>query len=215
MSERAAGAAESLGFVHRWIPGERPLTLLLLPGTGGNEDDLLPLGEMLAPGAARLSPRGQVLENGMPRFFRRIAEGVFDVPDLLKRTDDLAAFVEAAVKAYAIDRTQLVAVGFSNGANVAASLLLKHSGVLGGAILIRAMVPYVPDPLPAIPGTPVLLAAGRTDPMSPPSQVETLADLLRRSGADVEIVWSPSGHTIARDDLAAATSWLGRKFPVR
>lgn len=213
MSEHAAGAAESLGFVHRWVPGERPLTLLLLHGTGGNEDDLLPLGEMLAPGAARLSPRGQVLENGMPRFFRRIAEGVFDVPDLRKRTDDLAAFVDAAVRAYAIERSQLVALGFSNGANVAGSLLLQHPDALAGAVLIRAMVPYVPDPLPAIPGTPVLLAAGRTDPMSPPAQTEALADLFRRSGADVEIAWSPSGHTIARDDLAAASAWLGRKFP--
>ena len=213
MSERAAGAAASLSFVHRWVPGERPLTLLLLHGTGGNEDDLLPLGEMLVPGAARLSPRGQVLENGMPRFFRRLAEGVFDVPDLLKRTDDLAVFVAEVTKTYGIDRSQLVAVGFSNGANVAASLLLRHPGALGGAILIRAMVPYVPDPLPVIPGTPVLLAAGRTDPMSPPAQTETLADLLRRSGAEVDIAWSPSGHTIARDDLAAAQSWLARKFP--
>ena len=212
MSERAAGAAASLSFVHRWVPGERPLTLLLLHGTGGNEDDLLPLGEMLAPGASRLSPRGQVLENGMPRFFRRLAEGVFDVPDLMERTDDLAEFVGAAAKAYRVDRSRLVAVGFSNGANVAASLLLKHPGVLGGAILIRAMVPYVPDPLPSIPGTPVLLAAGRTDAMSPPLQTEALADLFRRSGAEVEIAWSPSGHTIARDDLASATEWLERKF---
>lgn len=205
--------AAPLGFVHRWVPGTQRLTLLLLHGTGGNEDDLLPLGEMLAPGASRLSPRGQVLENGMPRYFRRIAEGVFDVPDLMRRTDDLAAFIDAAVERYAIDRAQLVAVGFSNGANIAASLLLKHPGALGGALLLRAMVPYRPEVLPKIERTPVLIAAGRTDPMAPPDHTEALADLLRRSGAEVTLAWSPSGHTIALDDLSAARAWLERNFP--
>ncbi len=212
MSERPA-AAESLAFRHRWQPGTRALTLLLLHGTGGNEDDLLPLGPMLAPRANLLSPRGQVLENGMPRFFRRIAEGVFDVPDLLNRTDDLAAFVSAAARVYPIESSSVVAVGFSNGANIAGSLVLRHPGALAGAVLLRPMVPFTPDPLPRLNATPVLVAAGRTDPIAPPDQAEALAALLKQSGADVEIAWAAGGHSIGRDDLAAARAWMDRKFP--
>jgi len=212
VSERPA-AAEPLSFHHRWKPGTRALTLLLLHGTGGNEDDLLPLGDLLAPRANLLAPRGQVLENGMPRFFRRIAEGVFDVPDLLKRTDDLAAFLAAAERVYPIERSSLVAVGFSNGANIAGSLVLKHPGALAGALLLRPMVPFVPDPLPRLNATPVLVAAGRADPIAPPDQAEALAALLKKCGADVEIGWAAGAHAIGRDDLAAARAWMDRKFP--
>ena len=212
MSDRPA-ASESLGFRHRFEPGTRRLTLLLLHGTGGNEDDLLPLGPMLAPRANLLSPRGAVLENGMPRFFRRIAEGVFDVPDLLQRTDDLAAFLTAAARVYPVEAASLVAVGFSNGANIAGSLLLKHPGALAGALLLRPMVPFVPEPLPQLHGTPVLIAAGRADPIAPPEQAESLAALLKKSGADVEIAWAAGGHAIGRDDLAAARAWMDARFP--
>src|SRR5919106_2243449 len=145
-----------LGFVHRFLPGAPSLpVLLLLHGTGGDESDLLPLGEALLPGAARLSPRGKVLENGMPRFFRRLAEGVFDLDDLRRRTQELADFVEAAAAAYGLGERRPVAVGFSNGANIAAAMLLLRPGVLSGALLIRPMVPLVPDTLPDLGGMPV------------------------------------------------------------
>ena len=133
-----------LGFVHRFLPPEDESgpTLLLLHGTGGNEEDLIPLGEALAPGAAVLSPRGKVSEHGAPRFFRRLAEGVFDHEDLLFRTHELADFVEAAAEEYGFDRSKLVAVGYSNGANVAGSTILLHPGLLRAAVLFRAMVPF-------------------------------------------------------------------------
>jgi len=153
-----------LGFVHRFVPGRRPgaVPLLLLHGTGGSEDDLLSLGATLAPGAALLSPRGQVLENGMPRFFRRLAEGVFDLEDLRFRTSQLADFLVAARQEYGLGEVPPVALGFSNGANIAAALLLLHPGSLSGALLLRPMVPVVPDPLPALPPPPLPL------PLPPP-----------------------------------------------
>ena len=149
-----------LGFIHRFIPATQPgkPPLLLLHGTGGNENDLLPLGAQLSPGAALLSPRGKVLENGMPRFFRRLAEGVFDLADLKVRTAELTDFIAAARKAYGLDAP--VAVGFSNGANIAASLLLTRPQALRGAVLLRAMLPFEPEPLPDLAGKPVLLLSG-------------------------------------------------------
>ena len=150
-------------FIHRYIPGTDPSApvLLMLHGTGGNEDDLLPLGRELAPGATLLSPRGQVLENGMPRFFRRLAEGVFDIDDLRARTASLAEFLEAAATRYGFETSRVVAVGFSNGANIAASLLVLNPGLLGGAVLFRAMVPLVPEAVTVTARTPVLLSNGR------------------------------------------------------
>ncbi len=150
---------DDLGFVHRFVPAPEsaqppPAALLLLHGTGGDEDDLVPLGRALVPGWALVSPRGKVLEGGAPRFFRRLAEGVFDQEDLVARTHELAGFVEAAAVEYGLDRDRIVAVGFSNGANIGASLLLLHPGLLAGAVLLRAMVPFEPDPLPDLTGTP-------------------------------------------------------------
>jgi phospholipase/carboxylesterase len=199
----------ALGFIHRFAPATRPglPPLLLLHGTGGNEDDLLPLGERLLAGAARLSPRGQVLERGMPRFFRRIAEGVFDLDDLRRRTDELAEFVSAARIEYDLT-TAPVAVGFSNGANIAAALLLLRPGTLGGALLLRPMVPLVPDPLPALGGVPVQLNAGLADPIVPPEQSEALADLLRRAGASVSLDWLKVGHTLSAADLEIGERFL-------
>lgn len=190
-------------FAHRFVPAARPglPSLLLLHGTGGTEDDLLPLGERLLPGAARLSPRGQVLENGMPRFFRRLAEGVFDLDDLRRRTHELADFVDRARSTYALGPAPPIAVGLSNGANIAAAMLLLRPGTLGGALLLRPMVPLVPDPLPALEGVPVQINAGAADPIITPAQSEALGDLLRRAGASVSLDWVRGGHGLTPEDL--------------
>jgi len=186
--------------------------LLLLHGTGGDENDLLPLGEALAPGAALLSPRGKVLERGMPRFFRRLAEGVFDVPDLIERTRELAELVRAAAAEYGFDRAAVIGVGYSNGANIAASLLLLHPGVLRGAILFRAMVPLVPESRPDLAGIPVFIAAGRQDPIVSYEQAQRLAALLEEAGADVTVHVEPAGHALTEGDVAAARAWLDERL---
>ena len=205
---------ESLGFVHRFVPAETPEapTLLLLHGTGGNENDLLPVGGMLDERAALLSPRGKVLEHGMPRFFRRLAEGVFDHEDLMRRTHELAGFVERSVDEYDIDQRRLFAVGFSNGANIAASLLLAYPRLLAGAVLLRAMVPFEPDSAPDLSGIPVYLAAGRSDQMVPPENTERLAQVLREAGADVTLDWQPGGHGIGPDEIQAAQNWFAKRI---
>jgi predicted esterase len=197
-------------FIHHYVPPSAPgaPTLLLLHGTGGNEHDLVPLASELLPGAGVLSPRGQVLEHGMPRFFRRMAEGVFDLDDLRQRTADLEGFVADASTRYAFDASRVVAVGFSNGANIAGSLLLLAPGTLAGAVLFRAMVPIVPDPRPAISGTPVLVSSGRSDPLVPAAETERLAALLRSCGADVTLEWQHAGHQLVPGDLAKARAWL-------
>jgi predicted esterase len=159
------------------------ITLLLLHGTGGNENALLDLGNMLLPGAALLSPRGKVLERGMPRFFRRLAEGVFDQEDLALRTDELVAFLKDAVNEYQLDPARIVAVGYSNGANIAASVLLRHPRALAGAVLFHPMVPFEPKEPPALAGTKVFMSAGRFDPMVPRELTERLAELLVNCGA--------------------------------
>jgi len=201
--------APSPDIIHRFVPAARPglPPLLLLHGTGGNEDDLLPLGERLLPGAALLSPRGQVLENGMPRFFRRLAEGVFDLDDLRRRTHELADFVEGARRSYDLGSLPPIAVGFSNGANIAAAVLLLRPGTLGGGLLLRPMVPLVPDPLPVLGGVPVHINAGKADPIVTHAQSEALADLLRRSGASVSLDWIRGGHGLTEADVE-----IGRRF---
>lgn len=198
-----------LGFVHRFVPGTRSdaAPLLLLHGTGGDEDDLLALGAALAPGAALLSPRGQVLEHGMPRFFRRHAEGVLDQEDLRFRAGQLADFLAAAREEYSL-RLPPVAVGYSNGANIAAALMLLYPGTLGAALLFRPMVPLVPDPLPVLDATPVLVAAGIVDQVIPRSQTEALVELLRKVGADVTLYWSNAAHGLTREDLQAGERWM-------
>lgn len=206
--------AADLGFIHRYQPAAtagQP-TLLLLHGTGGNEDDLLPLAQELLPGAGVLSPRGRVLENGMPRFFRRLAEGVFDLDDLRVRASELADFVLAAAAHYGFDQTRVVAVGFSNGANIGSSLLLLRPGVLAGGVLLRAQVPIVPDPVPHQEGTRVLISNGQADPLVSPAETERLAALLRSTGADVTLVWQSGGHNLTRADLSTAHTWLQKNF---
>lgn len=201
----------TMNFVHRYVPpadkGTR-VTLLLLHGTGGNENDLLPLGALLAPGAGCLSPRGKVLENGRPRFFRRLAEGVFDQADLALRTRELGTFVEAASEAYGFRRSAVVAVGYSNGANIAVSLLLRRPEVLAGAVLFRPMVPFVPERLPDLSGKSTFLAAGRQDPIVPAEETTRLESLLRNCGADVSLHWSGKGHGLEQDEFLAARDWL-------
>jgi predicted esterase len=214
-------SGDALGYIHRYVPPESGselaggTTLLLLHGTGGDENDLLPLGRTLLAGAGMLSPRGNVLERGAPRFFRRRAEGVFDQEDLSRRTEELATFIEAAAATYALERDGIVAVGFSNGANIAGSLLFRRPGLLRSAVLLSPMVPYEPDVLPDLSGTSVFLGAGRNDPIAPAAQVERLASMLREAGADVTVHWQQSGHTITKDELEAAQRWMAQRVTSR
>ena len=201
---------DDLGFVHVFVPAEKPAspTLLLLHGTGGDERDLLPLGRELWPEAAFLGVRGQVLENGMPRFFRRFAEGVFDVGDLKSRTEELAQFIDAASQRYEFSKKALIAVGYSNGANIAASLILLHPHFLAAAVLFRAMVPFVPDLIRDFSHLSVFIGAGLRDPIVPSGQVEELSDIFESGGADVTISWSQRGHELGEDDIRASKTWL-------
>ena len=195
-------------FVHRFEPparGDAP-TLLLLHGTGGNESDLLPLGQMIAPGGGLLSPRGRVLENGMPRFFRRLAEGVFDEDDVRARALELAAFIEAARERYGIPAP--IALGYSNGANIAAAMLYLKPEALGGAVLLRAMVPLSGGPEAGADGKPVLILSGAMDPMVPAANAATLASALEGAGAAVTHKRLPSGHEISQADIHGARNWL-------
>jgi phospholipase/carboxylesterase len=199
-----------LGFVHQFVPArdETRKPLLLLHGTGGDENDLLPLGQRLSAAAALLSPRGKVLESGMPRFFRRVAEGEWDLEDFDARTAELAQFVAAARTAYALPPP--IALGFSNGANIAWSLMLRDRALLGGAILMRAMLPFDPRPLPDLAGIPVLILAGVDDPLVPVDQAALLAALLGEAGADVTYEVVQGGHGLTGDDLSLAAGWLSK-----
>ena len=203
---------DHLGFQHVYQPPtterfDSP-TLLVLHGTGGSEMDLLPLARTLAPQAGVLSPRGKVLERGMPRFFRRLAEGVFDEEDLKVRTGELADFVAAAARHYNFDPRRVVAAGFSNGANIAGSLLLLRAETLGAAVLFRAMVPLVPAELPRHAATPVLISNGRRDPLVSAEETERLAALLAQAGAAVTVKWQPGGHELSPNDVHEAKRWL-------
>ena len=195
-------------YIHRWIPGSDDV-LLLLHGTGGSENDLLPIGAELMPGASILSPRGNVLEGPMPRFFRRLSEGVFDLEDLALRTRQLADFIRAASDTYEFDLAHLVAVGFSNGANIAASVLLTEPPLMRRAVLFRAMVPFEPGTTPKLAGNRVYIGAGRADPLIPREGTERLAAILRKAGAEVTLDWQPAGHNLTRSDLVEARRWLG------
>lgn len=182
-------------------------TLLLLHGTGGNELDLLPLAGRIDDEASVLSVRGNVLENGMPRFFRRLAEGIFDEEDLIFRTKELNQFLDDAAKEYGFDRDNVVAVGYSNGANIAASLLFHYENALKAAILHHPMVPRRGVELPVLTGKSVFIAAGTNDPICSPEESEELKSLLENAHAKVELHWESRGHQLTLDEVVAAAKW--------
>ena len=200
--------SNNLSFIHRFAPGKRREAppLLLLHGTGGDENDLLQLGEMVSPGSALLSPRGKVLEHGMPRFFRRLAEGVFDEDDVRRRANELVDFVESARAHYGL-RTP-VALGYSNGANIAAAILLLRPQAFAGAILLRAMVPLAQPPKPDLTNKPVLISSGQRDPIIPASNSSELAAQLSRAGANVQHSVLPTGHELTQMDVTLAKEWM-------
>jgi phospholipase/carboxylesterase len=220
-----------LAFIHRFVPGARQgsdegyarapaaggaspgsaasvPTLLLLHGTGGNESDLLGLGRELAPSANLLSPRGQVLEQGMPRFFRRLAMGVFDEDDLRRRAAELSAFVSSAAGHYGFDPSRVFAFGYSNGANIAAALLLLHPETLAGGVLLRPVLPLEPDRPPVLAHKPVLVMAGAQDPYSPRERVEALERQLADAGAAVDVRWREGGHGLEQEELETVRRWI-------
>jgi phospholipase/carboxylesterase len=201
-----------LSFVHKFIPApagaESGRALLLLHGTGGDENDLLDLGRALDPDAALLSPRGNVLENGAPRFFRRLAEGVFDEEDVRTRAGELAGFINAAITQYEINGSNLVAMGYSNGANIAAAMMLLGLAPFMKAILLRAMVPLSNVEPVSLKGSRALISAGQFDPIAQPRIAQNLAELLRTSGAEVDFVLQPSGHELSPADIETARQWL-------
>lgn len=190
----------------------KKLTLVLLHGTGGNEEDLIFLGKEIEPNASILSPRGKVLENGMPRFFRRLSEGVFDIEDLKLRTHELADFIQKCSLHYKFDLKQTIAVGFSNGANIAASILLLRPDVLQGAILFRAMVPLTPNPLPDLSNKKILLSSGLNDPIVSRTETENLYSLFQKTNANVTLKWQHSSHNLIQNDLAIARKWVLDNF---
>lgn len=204
------------GFIHRFLPSassNSPVVLLLLHGTGGNEEDLLDLGRELDPHAALLSPRGKVLENGAPRFFRRLAEGVFDLEDVRVRAAELAEFVGCAVREYGLEGAKVVAVGYSNGANIAAATMLLHPARIHAAALLRAMVVLEPDEAPDLVGTDIFLSAGASDPIVPPDHVRRLGNIFRGAGASVEVKIQQASHGLVRSDIFDCRNWLSRIAP--
>jgi phospholipase/carboxylesterase len=203
--------SEDLGFVHRFVPTEDSAsgeTLVVLHGTGGDENDLIGIGQAIAPGAAILSPRGNVLENGAPRFFRRLAEGVFDPKEVRSRAEELARFIRAAVITYRLDPARVFALGYSNGANVASTVMFVEPGVLQGAILFRPMLVYEPTEKNDLTGSAVFISAGRMDPIVPTASVERLAELFELAHAEVTLKWQMVGHNLVPSEVSEAADWL-------
>lgn len=202
---------EDLGFIHRFVPAEDPTsgeTLVVLHGTGGGENDLIRIGQTMAPGAAILSPRGNVLENGAPRFFKRLAEGVFDPKEVRSRAEELARFIHAAITKYGLDATRLYTLGYSNGANVASTVMFIDPGLIQGAILFRPMLVFEPVEQNDLSGSSVFISAGRMDPIIPVSSVERLAQLFESRHAEVIVKWQLAGHNLVPSEVREATDWL-------
>lgn len=214
--------SNDFGFTHIFINPKssnnndvtKKLTLVLFHGTGGNEEDLIFLGNEIEPNATILSPRGKVLENNMPRFFRRLAEGVFDIEDLKFRTHDLADFIQKCSLHYKFDLNQTIAVGFSNGANIAASMLLLRPDLLQGAILFRAMVPLIPNPLPNLSNKKILLAAGLSDPIVSRTETDNLFRLFQKTNANITLKWQQSSHNLIQEDVLVARKWISNNFSI-
>jgi phospholipase/carboxylesterase len=185
-----------------------PRTLLMLHGTGGDEASFAELAPVLAPGAALLSVRGNVSEHGMNRFFRRRAEGVYDMADLALRTQALGAFVEAAIRHYEIERERLIGVGYSNGANILANLLFEEPALLPAAVLMHPLIPFAPADQPGLAGRRILITAGERDPICPPAATRALLDYFERQGASAELVFHPGGHELRESELDAARSFV-------
>ena len=206
--------SKHLNFIHRFEPATRleAPPLLLLHGTGGDENDLLQLGRLVSPGSALLSPRGKVIENGMPRFFHRHAEGVFDEDDVRRRANELADFIETARKDYGIGKP--VALGFSNGANIAAATLLLRPDALAGAVLLRAMVPLSHPPKVDLAQKQVLMISGTHDPIVPRKNAAELEGLLAARGAEVEHQVLPIGHQLSQADLTLSRRWISAREPI-
>jgi predicted esterase len=202
---------EDLGFIHRFLPAEDSAngeTLVVLHGTGGDENDLIGIGQAIAPGAAILSPRGNVLENGAPRFFRRLAEGVFDPKEVRSRAEELARFIRAAVITYRLDPMRVFALGYSNGANVASTVMFVEPGILQGAILFRPMLVYEPTEKKDLSGSAVFISAGRMDPIVPTTSVERLVELFELAHAEVTLKWQLVGHNLVPSEVSEAANWL-------
>ncbi|MGZ5509629.1 MAG: alpha/beta hydrolase [Nitrososphaeraceae archaeon] len=191
----------------------KKLTLVLLHGTGGNEEDLIFLGKKIEPNASILSPRGKVLENGLPRFFRRLSEGVFDLEDLRIRSHELADFIQKCSLHYKFDLENTIAIGFSNGANISVSMLFLRPEVLQGTILFRAMVPFIPDPLPNLSSKKVLLSSGLEDPIVSRNETENLFRLFQKTNAIITLKWQPSSHNLIQEDILVAKPWISYNFP--
>jgi predicted esterase len=204
-------STKDLGFIHQFVPGAEGgdgVCLLMLHGTGGDESSLIPLAGPIAPRAAILSPRGRVLENGMPRFFRRLAEGVFDQDDLRIQTAAMAQFIESASQEYSIQTDRIIAVGYSNGANIASSVMLSRPDLVRAAVLFRPMVPFVPQSPPDLSGVRVLVSAARRDPIVSQPETGRLVKIFEAAGADVTVNWYRGGHELSQDDVDAASSWV-------
>ncbi len=203
--------SDDLGFIHSFVPAKDTTsaeTLIVLHGTGGDENDLIGIGQAIAPGAAILSPRGNVLENGALRFFKRLAEGVFDPKEVRSRGEELAHFIRAAISKYALDPGRTFALGYSNGANIASTVMFMEPALLQGAILFRPMLVFEPDDRPDLSGAAVLISAGRMDPIVPITSVERLAELFEVSHADVTLEWQPAGHNLVPSEVREAANWL-------
>jgi phospholipase/carboxylesterase len=202
---------DDLGFIHRFLPAEdssQSETLVVLHGTGGDENDLIGIGQAIAPGAAIVSPRGNVLEAGAPRFFKRLAEGVFDPKEVRSRAEELARFIRGAVITYRLDPARVFALGYSNGANIASTVMLVEPGILQGAILFRPMLVYEPSEKSDLTGSAVFISAGRMDPIVPVASVERLAELFESTHAEVTLKWQLAGHNLLPSEVREAADWL-------
>ena len=202
---------EDLGFIHRFVPAEDTTsaeTLVVLHGTGGDENDLIGIGQAIAPGAAILSPRGNVLENGASRFFKRVAEGVFDPKEVRSRGEELARFIRAAIPTYGLNPERVFALGYSNGANVASTVMFIEPGLFRGAIMFRPMVVFEPDAVPDLSGAGVLISAGQMDPIVPVKSVDRLVELFEAARAEVDMKWLAAGHNLLPSEVREAAAWL-------